>query len=209
MLSSQPNYLKAGIVLLDQKSGEPINAIPLLINPDTLNTQFEVKAPVASGTRNEQLRLNGPPKETITFDAILDATDAMSRGDEDAMKYGIGHYIAALRSLISPTKRQLLDNDSLARQGKLTIIPMLQPLPVFCWGLHRRIPVKVGSLSVAEEFFSAHLNPLRAKASLSLQVLSVDDLGFDHPASALFLNYLDGIEKQAVKVFKPATGWLE
>ncbi|STO98469.1 hypothetical protein [Grimontia hollisae] len=206
MLSSQPNYLKAGIVLLDPQTADPVSAIPLLINPESLSTQFEVKAPSTSDTRTEQLRLLGPPKETITFDAILDATDAMSRGDEDAVKYGIGHYIAALRSLISPTKRQLLDNDALARQGKLTIIPMTQPLPVFSWGLQRRMPVKVGSLSVTEEFFSARLNPIRAKASLSLQVLSVDDLGFDHPASSLFLHYLDGIEKQAAKVIKPALG---
>ncbi|KXF83025.1 hypothetical protein [Enterovibrio coralii] len=204
MLSSQPNFLKAGIVLLDPQSGEPISAIPLLINPESLNTQFEVKSPTTSETRNEQLRLNGPPKETITFDAMLDATDALERGDKDAVRYGIGHYIAALRSLISPTKRQLLDNDARARKGRLTIIPMTQPLPIFSWGLQRRMPVKVGSLSVAEEFFSAKLNPLRAKASLSLQVLSVDDLGFDHPASSLFLHYLDGLEKQAAQVIKPA-----
>ncbi|MDD1780471.1 hypothetical protein LRP49_04580 [Enterovibrio sp. ZSDZ35] len=203
MLSSQPNFLKAGIVLLDQQSGEPISAIPLLVNPESLSTQFEVKSPTTSDTRNEQLRLNGPPKETISFDAILDATDALERGDKDAMKYGVGPYIAALRSLISPTKRQLLDNDARAREGRLTIIPMTQPLPIFSWGLQRRMPVKVGSISLSEEFFSAKLNPLRAKVSLSLQVLSVDDLGFDHPASSLFLHYLDGIEKQAAKVIKP------
>ncbi|MDD1793371.1 hypothetical protein LRP50_09555 [Enterovibrio sp. ZSDZ42] len=207
MLSSQPNYLKAGIVLLDQQSGEPISAIPLLINPSTLNTQFEVKSQQGSQTRTETMRLNGPPTESISFEATLDATDALERGDEDAVKYGIGHYIAALRSLISPTKRQLLDNDARARQGKLTIIPMTQPLPVFSWGMNRRVPVKMKSLSLAEELFGAHLNPLHAKASITLQVLTVDDLGFDHPASSLFLHYLSGLERQADKVIKPATGF--
>ncbi|MFD2180468.1 hypothetical protein [Veronia pacifica] len=205
MLSSQPNYVKAGIVLLDPSSGEPTNAIPMLINPESLSTQFSIKSPTASETRTEPLRLNGPPTETITFDAMLDATDALERGDKDAISHGIGHYIAALRSLISPTKRQLLTNDTRAKEGRLTIIPMVQPLPVFSWGARRRVPVVVSSLSITEEFFSAQLNPLRAKASLSLQVLTVDDLGFDHPASSLFLDYLDGLEKQAQKVIQPAT----
>ncbi|WP_407333983.1 hypothetical protein [Enterovibrio sp. 27052020O] len=205
MLSSQPNYVKAGIVLLDPQSGEPVNAIPLLINPSTLSTQFEMKSQAGSQTRTEQMRLNGPPTESISFEATLDATDALERGDEDAVTYGIGHYIAALRSLISPTKRQLLQNDARAREGKLTIIPMTQPLPLFSWGVYRRVPVKVKSLSLTEEFFSARLNPLRAKASLSLQVLTVDDLGFDHPASSLFLHYLTGLETQAGRVIKPVT----
>ncbi|WP_028022108.1 hypothetical protein [Enterovibrio calviensis] len=207
MLSSQPNYLKAGIVLLDQQSGEPISAIPLLINPSTLNTQFEVKSQEGSQTRTDTMRLNGPPRESISFEATLDATDALERGDEDAIAYGIGHYIAALRSLISPTKRQLLDNDARAREGKLTIIPMAQPLPVFSWGTNRRVPVKMKSLSLAEDLFSANLNPLTAKASITLQVLTVDDLGFDHPASSLFLHYLSGLERQADKAIKPATGF--
>ncbi len=152
MLSSQPNYLRAGIVLLDPQSGEPRDAIPLMINPQTLSTQFEIKAPGSSDTRNEQMRLNGPPKETISFEAILDATDALERGDQDALDFGIGHYIAALRSLITPSKKQLLDNDALAKEGKLTIMPMIQPLPVFSWGLRRRVPVKVSSMSLTEDF---------------------------------------------------------
>ncbi|MEZ8080800.1 hypothetical protein A1OW_20770 [Enterovibrio norvegicus] len=204
MLSSQPNFLKGGIVLLDQQSGEPIEAIPLLINPATLSTQFEVKSPASSQTRAEPMRLNGPPKESISFEATLDATDAMERGDRDALNYGIGHYIAALRGLITPSRRQLMDNDALARQGKLTIIPMVQPLPVFSWGMNRRVPVRFTSLSLQEEFFNSALNPLRAKASVNLQVLTVDDLGFDHPASSLFLHYLAGLERQASKVTKPA-----
>lgn len=80
---------------------------------------------------------------------------------------------------------------------------MIQPLPVFSWGLRRRVPVKVSSMSLTEDFFSAQLNPLSAKVSMTLQVLSVDDLGFDHPASSLFLHYLGELEKQAAKVIKP------
>ena len=43
------------------------------------------------------------------------------------------------------------------------------------------MPVRVTRLSITEEAFDPNLNPIRAKVSLSLRVLSVDDLGFAPP----------------------------
>ena len=45
-------------------------------------------------------------------------------------------------------------------------------------------------MSVTEEAFDVALNPIRAKVSLSLRVLSVDDLGFGHRGGTLFMAYL-------------------
>ncbi len=52
------------------------------------------------------------------------------------------------------------------------------------------MPVRVTDLSITEEAFDANLNPIRAKVSLGMRVLSVDDLGFDHRGGTLFMGYL-------------------
>jgi len=200
MLSSQPKFLKAGIVLLDPETGDPVSAIPLLYNPPRLTFTFEPKSLGAQQGRAEPLRLNGPPVETITLEAKLDAADALERGDQAAMDYGIGHYLAALQSLISPTRDQLLENNARAKAGKLTILPMAQPLPLFVWGTQRTVPIRMVSLSTSEDFFSPQLKPLQATATISMQVLTVDDLGFDHPGSGIYLTYLKGLEDRAAVV---------
>ena len=59
------------------------------------------------------------------------------------------------------------------------------------------VPVRITELSVAEEAFDANLNPIRAKLSLGLRVLSVDDLGFDSKGGGLFMGYLQAKERLA------------
>ena len=49
------------------------------------------------------------------------------------------------------------------------------------------LPVRLSSLSITEEAYDPLLNPIRAKAELSLSVLSYQDLGVLHPGHWLFL----------------------
>ena len=56
---------------------------------------------------------------------------------------------------------------------------MEAPLTLFVWSKSRIVPVRLTEFSVTEEAFDAELNPIRAKVSLGMRVLSVDDLGFD------------------------------
>ena len=65
------------------------------------------------------------------------------------------------------------------------------------WGSQRVVPVRITDFSITEEAFDARLNPLRAKVSLSMRVLSVDDLGFDHKGGALYLIYQQAKERLA------------
>ena len=51
--------------------------------------------------------------------------------------------------------------------------------------------------SITEEAFDPSLNPIRAKVSLGLRVLSVDDLGFSHKGGSLFLTYQQQKERLA------------
>jgi hypothetical protein len=67
---------------------------------------------------------------------------------------------------------------------------MESSLVLFVWGAKRIVPVRVTDFSITEEAFDPALNPLRAKVSLGLRVLSVNDLGFGHTGSSLFMSYL-------------------
>jgi hypothetical protein len=72
----------------------------------------------------------------------------------------------------------------------LEVLPVEAPLTLFVWSKQRVVPVRVTDLSVTEEAFDVNLNPIRAKVSLGLRVLSVDDLGFGHRGGTLFMAYL-------------------
>ena len=85
----------------------------------------------------------------------------------------------------------------LANAGTLEIIPLEQPLTLFVWSKSRVVPVRLTDFSVTEEAFDPHLNPIRAKVSLGLRVLSVDDLGFAHPGGRMFMTYLGNKEQLA------------
>ena len=93
----------------------------------------------------------------------------------------------------------MLANDRMARSGSLEVLPVETPLALFVWSKSRIVPVRLTELSITEEAFDPQLNPIRAKVSLGLRVLSVDDLGFGHRGGVLFLNYLQAKETLAGK----------
>ena len=135
------------------------------------------------------LRLKGPPVETIKLDAEIDATDQLNKNNSVAAQYGIQPQLAVLESLVYPTSRQIEDTRRLAATGTLEILPMESPLTLFIWSKSRIIPVRVTEFSITEEAFDTELNPIRAKVSLGLRVLNMNDLGFDHRGSDLFSRY--------------------
>jgi hypothetical protein len=195
-----PRLVKGGIVLLDPQSAAVQRIIVLQYNPDTLSRTLQSQAVELGGqNRSEAMRLKGPPVETIKLDAELDATDQMEVKDATAAEVGILPQLAALESLIYPGSEQLLQNNKLAGQGKLEIAPMEAPLSLFIWSRNRIVPVRVTDFSVTEEAFDATLNPIRAKVSLGLRVLSVDDLGFQHKGGSLYMAYQRQKEQLAMR----------
>jgi hypothetical protein len=58
---------------------------------------------------------------------------------------------------------------------------------LFIFGANRILPVRLTEFSITEEAFDVALNPIRAKVSLGMRVLSVDDLGFNHKGGNLFM----------------------
>lgn len=197
---NSPRLAKGGIVLLDPASAAVQRVIALQYNPDSISRTLQSQAVELGGeNRSEALRLKGPPVETIKLEAELDATDQLEVADGTAVEVGIHPQLAALESLVYPSSRQLRNSDELARAGALEIAPMEAPLSLFVWSRNRILPVRVTEFSVTEEAFDPALNPIRAKVSLGLRVLSVADVGFDHRAGSLYMAYHSQKEQLAVR----------
>ena len=197
-----PHLLKGGIVLIDAGSGALQRIITLQYNPDTLTRSLQVQSvdPTAKD-RSEALRLKGPPIETFKLEAEIDATDQLEFPDQNpaAPQLGIYPQLAALETIVYPTSAQLLNANALAQSGTLEIAPMEAPLSLFVWSKNRVVPVRITDFSITEEAFDPALNPIRAKVSLGMRVLSVDDLGFDNKGGNLFMVYQQQKEQLAAK----------
>ena len=198
---NSPRLVKGGIVLMDPATSVVRSVIALQYNPDSLSRTLQIQAVAGGegGVRMDALRLRGPAVETIKLEAELDATDQLEFPDQfpDAAQYGLQPQLAQLEMLINPTVETLQADDALANQGALEIIPLEQPLTLFVWSKSRVALVRLTDFSVTEEAFSPSLNPIRAKVSLGLRVLSVDDLGFSHPGGRTFMSYLSNKEQLA------------
>lgn len=152
--------------------------------------------------------MKGPAVETIKLDAEIDATDDMEAGDRTVGEAGISPQLAALETLLYPSTGQLTTNHTLSSLGTLEILPMETALPLFVFGQHRVIPVRLTDFSVTEEAFDPNLNPIRAKISLGMRVLSIDDVGFTHKAGSLFMSYLQQKEGLRAKAQSGTLGAL-
>jgi hypothetical protein len=202
-LTASPKLIKGGLVVLDAASGAVKRTIALQYNPDTLTRSYQVQGVGGDGgaERAQPFRLKGPAIESIKLDAEIDATDALEFPDQNAnaVKYGVAPQLAVLEALVNPTSGDLQALDALSKSGTLEIIPAEAPLVLFVWSPSRVVPVRVTEFSVSEEAFDAALNPIRAKVSLGLRVMTTDDLGFDHRGSSIFLSYLRTREALADK----------
>ncbi len=195
-----PPLIKGGIVLIDPNSSAVQRIIALQYNPDTLSRTLQIKGVGAEGgDRSEALRLTGPPVETIKLDAEIDATDQLEFPDQNpnTAQFGIAPQLAALETIVYPSSAQLQSNNSLAQGGNLEIVPMETPLALFVWSKNRVVPVRITDFSITEEAFDTALNPIRAKVSLGMRVLSVNDLTFNHKGASLFMIYQQQKERLA------------
>jgi hypothetical protein len=209
---NSPRLVKGGIVSMDPDTSAIRSVIALQYNPDSLTRTLQIQAVLGGqdGVRVNALRLRGPAVETIKLEAEMDATDQLEFPAQfpTAVQYGLQPQLAQLEMLVNPTVETLISDDNKANAGALEIIALEQPLTLFVWSRSRVVPVRITDFSITEEAFDPNLNPIRAKVSLGLRVLNVDDLGFDSPGGQLFMAYLSNKQQLASKVGNAASSVL-
>jgi len=184
-----PLLQKGAIQVLEPNTGIPLNTIHLQYNPESIRRSLQPQSVGDQPDRTEVLRLKGPPIETISCEVEIDATDQLAASNPTTLSLGIQPQLAVLELLVYPSSAILIANEVLSLIGTIEILPMSSNLTLFVWGANRVTPVRITSLEITEEAFDPRLNPIRAKVSLSMRVLNVNDVGFLTPAGALYMAY--------------------
>lgn len=199
MISNFPRLLKGAIVALDSNAAQIVSTIPFQFNPETLTRTLQVFAATEGETdRSESLRIKGAPKETIRLEVEFDSTGPLSDSDQKtAVEVGIYAQLSALETLIYPQSSHVKQVMQQADRGILEIAPLEAPMSLLVWGKKRILPVRLTDFSITEEAYDVNLNPIRAKVSLSLQVLNYDHLPWNQRGSKLFLAHHQEKERLA------------
>lgn len=180
-----PKLLKGAIVAIDPNSQKP-SVIVFQYNPHTLTRRLEPQT-MGGESRLQPLRIKGAPVETIDVEIEIDASDQLEKGIVTALAMGIYPQLSALELLVYPKSSQVIANEALLNEGTIEIIPPEAPLTIFVWGPSRVLPVQITSVSITEEVHDTSLNPLQAKVSLGMKVLSYNDLPSKHRGHKIFL----------------------
>lgn len=182
-----PKVLKGGIVAYQLPQLFP-TIIAFQYNPDEVSRSIQSRG-ASSGGRGDANRVDGPPSETISMSVEIDATDQLEQPAQNsiAVDNGLHPVIASLERLVYPSYPLVIANEALAFAGSAFILAEQAPLTLLVWGPKRVLPVRVQSLSIREEAFDQKLNPIRARADLTLEVLTYRDLDVSNPGYWVYL----------------------
>jgi hypothetical protein len=183
-----PRTIKGGLVGVDLFSPIP-SLIVFQYNPETVNRTLQAQASGEGGARSEAMRLKGAPIENIKMEVELDAADQLEKDSSVATTVGLLPQLAALEMLLYPASALVIANTALLAVGTIEVVPPVGPFTLLVWGLTRVLPVRLTEFSVTEELHDGDLNPIRAKVSLGLRVLSYNDLSITHPGYYVFLTH--------------------
>jgi hypothetical protein len=199
-----PRPLRGGLVRIDPTKRAVLDVIHFQYNPDTVTRSLQTRAMTGEpGDRLETLRLTGPPHETIKVEAELDASaDQLEHPEayEVVPRFGLVPVLACLERLITPSVDELRRIDLLFAAGSLEVVPAPAPILLFVWGPQRIQPVTITSMTITEEAFDQHLDPIRAKAALELKVLTTSDLPLQELGGSIYLAHRTLSEQQAQMV---------
>jgi hypothetical protein len=195
-----PKTLKGGFITMDADGRQVLRTIAFQYNPDSLSRTLAPRSAKAEGgDRLEALRLTGPPVETIKFDIEIDAADLLEHPDDnpETVASGITQQLAELEMMIVPDSADLEAAARLAQTGTIEVLPLPSPMLLLVLGANRTLPVRVNDFSIVEEQFDVNLNPIRAKVSLGLRLLSSEDLAYGSKGAELFMVALKRRQKLA------------
>ena len=197
-----PRTLRGGFIVMDADGLAVRRTVPFQYNPDTLTRSLAPRGATAdAGDRLEPTRLVGPPAETMKLEIALDATDRLEKPAQNAATAaeGIAADLAELETMVSPAVADLEAAEALTTRGTLEILPLPSPLLLLVLGANRVVPVRVTEFAITEEAFDTRLNPVLARVSLGLRVMTTDDLPFGSKGAALYLTAARRRERLAAR----------
>lgn len=193
-----PKLLKGGLVVYESHTpGPPPQVIVFQYNPEQLTrnlsnrTQPPDDGGNIGGAQEDALRVFGPPEETLKLSIILDAADYLETPDQhpEVARNGLYPVLSVLEMLLYPSTMRFSNNQSLAAQGEVQVVPEDLPLTLLVLGEARVAPVSITSFAITEEAFDPRLNPIRAKVELGLQVLTYLELPQDSQGRHAYITY--------------------
>ena len=190
-----PKVFKGALVAYQLPEPTP-TIVVFQYNPEQLTRSLQART-ADGGGRGEALRTDGPPQETISLAVEIDAADQLERKDPMALGVGLHPTLAALEGLMYPAYPTVIANQLLANFGGSAILAEPAPLALFVWGPSRVLPVRVESVSITEQAFDTLLNPILAKADLSLKVLTYRELEVSNPGYWVYMASFTQKEKMA------------
>jgi hypothetical protein len=201
-----PRTSRGALIGLDPAN--PLASIVLFqYNPDEMTRTLQARAAtgggLSGGARDEALRLTGAPIESITLAVEIDATDQLESGDPLASNLGVYPQLSSLEMLLYPKSRVVIANTVLALAGTIELVPAEAPLTLLIWGIKRVLPVRLTQFSITEQAYDPGLNPIRARVSLGLRVLSYSDLPTTNPGYYVFLAHQ--VAKEAMATIASAS----
>ena len=177
-----PKLLKGGLVLVDPASGAIQRVITLQYNPDSMSRTLQVQgvgdrdrrslrgaAAQGAGGRDHQARGRARRRRPARI----------PDGNAQTVQFGLHPQIAALEIVINPSSRELLANEhagAVGHAGDLADGGAADAVRVERAARRRRC-ASPSSASPRRPSTRRSI-PIRAKVSLGLRVLSVDDFGF-------------------------------
>jgi hypothetical protein len=188
--TGSPRTARGAVIGLDP-ANPAASVVVFQYNPDemtrTLQARAATGAGMSGGARDEALRLTGAPIENIALAVEIDAADQLETGDLLATRLGIYPQLSSLEMLLYPKSALVVANAALALAGTIELVPALAPLTLLVWGVKRVLPVRLTQFSITEQAYDQGLNPIRARVSLGLRVLSYSDLSLTNPGYHVFL----------------------
>jgi len=181
-----PRVLKGALVAYAFPDLVP-SVVVFQYNPETLTRSLQPRSAEGQGGRGDAFRTDGPPEETITLTMELDAADQLERADAMAVGLGLHPALAALEGLLYPPLPLVIANQALALAGGAFIAGEPVPIALLVWGPSRVLPVRVQSISITEQGFDTRLNPILAKADISLRVMTYRELEPGSPAYWVYM----------------------
>jgi len=176
------------------------NIVAFQFNPETISRTFHFPPADDSATpehagQEEQHQTSSPPTETFTITAYFSAADDLGGNAAQQViprMFGVGPQLAALEKMVYPEGGIISDmigaavdvigdalNPGSKRPPSIPVPRQETPRILFIWGPSRVLPVKITSMTMDEEKYDPLLNPVQAKVTIGLTVLSFPEKSED------------------------------